>query len=144
VSDIAIEPSTPKAARRQRGWNQLVLALCCATAYGVFLVLPYYVNNLDAFPLEDVAAGYHDPKDLWPLNNTLGGIVFGVGGLMTVLFGPAVTLGALSWALVGLWRTRAADWRFRVMPLVAVAVALGTLVWLVSPFGAALTKWWLD
>lgn len=121
-----------------------MLALGCAAAYGVFLVLPYYVNNLDALSLEDVAAGYHDPKDLWPLNTTLDGIVFGVGGLMTVLFGPAVTLGALSWALVGLWRDVAAGWRFRGMSLAAVVVALGTLGWLVSPFGAALVSWWLD
>jgi hypothetical protein len=121
-----------------------VLALGCATAYGVFLVLPYYVNDLDAFPLEDVAGGYHDPKDLWPLNNTLGGVVFGFGGVMTVLFGPAVTLGALSWALVGLGRNRAAGWRFRGVSLVAVVVALGTLAWLVSPFGAALMTWRLD
>ncbi|HSE47070.1 MAG TPA: hypothetical protein VLA89_17260, partial [Gemmatimonadales bacterium] len=143
-SDTAGEPSSPRAARRERGWQQVVLALGCAAAYGVFLVLPYYVNNLDAFPLEDVAAGYHDPKDLWPLNTTLDGIVFGVGGLMTVLFGPAVTLGALSWALAELWRDRAAEWRFRGMSLVAVVVALGTLVWLVLPFGAALMKWRLD
>ena len=144
MSDIAAEPSIPGVARRQSGWRQLVLALGCTAAYGVFLVLPYYVNNLDAFPLEDVAAGYHDPKDLWPLDTTFGGIVFGAAGLMTVLLGPAVTLGALSWALVGLWRDRAADWRFRGMSLVAVVVALGTLVWLVSPFGAALMKWQLD
>lgn len=144
MRDTATEASIPKAARRQRGWQQLALALGCAAAYGVFLVLPYYVNNLDAFPLEDVAAGYHDPKDLWPLDTTLGGIVFGVGGLLAVLFGPAVTVGALSWALVGLWRDRAADGRFCGVSLVAVAVALGTLVWLVLPFGAALVKWRLD
>lgn len=131
-------------ARRRRGWRQLLLALGCAAAYGVFLVLPYYVNNLDSFPLEDVAGGYHDPKDLWPLDTALGGIVFGVGGLMAVLFGPYVTLGALSWALVGLWRDRAADWRFRGTSLVAVVVAVGTLIWLVLPFGAALVKWRLD
>lgn len=121
-----------------------MLALGCATAYGVFLVLPYYVNNLDAFPLEDVAAGYHDPKELWPINNTLGGVVFGFGGLVTVLFGPAVTLGALSWALVEIWRNRAAGWRIWGMSLIAAVIALGTLVLLVSPFGAALTKWRLD
>lgn len=121
-----------------------MLALGCATAYGLFLVLPYYLNNLDAFPLEDVAAGFHDPKELWPLNNTLGGVVFGFGGSLTVLFGPAVTLGALSWALVGAWRNRAAGWRICGMSFGAVVIALGTLVWLVSPFSAALIKWWLD
>jgi hypothetical protein len=92
-------PRNPRCPRRSgglSGWKLLVLALGCATAYGVFLVLPCDADDLDAFPREDVAAGYHDPKDLWPLNNGLGGIVFGFGGLTTVLLGPAVTLVALS------------------------------------------------
>ena len=55
-------------ARRsqRRAWFPLILVLLCTTAYGLFFVLPYYVNDLDQFPLEEVASGAHDPKDLWP------------------------------------------------------------------------------
>jgi hypothetical protein len=57
---------------------------------------------------EDVAAGYHDPKDLRPLNNSLGGIVFGFGGLTTVLLGPAKPRTTRPMSRVGLWMDRAA------------------------------------
>jgi hypothetical protein len=77
-------------------------------------VLPYYANDLDRFPLADVAIGYPDPRDLWPYDTALGG-----GPLMPRPAGPCGVLMAL-------------------------AVALGILVWLLSPFGVALMQWWLD
>ncbi|HEX6151804.1 hypothetical protein [Nocardioides sp.] len=144
MADSATRPSIAMASRRQGGWYPLVVALGCAAAYGVFLLLPYYVNHLDAFPLEEVAAGDHHPKDLWPLDTALGGIVFRLGGIVTVLVGPGVELGVLAWALLWLHRDRAAPWRLRGTSLVAAVVASSTLVWLVTPFGTALMKWWLD
>jgi hypothetical protein len=61
-------------ARRSRrlAWLPLILVLACATAYGLFFVVPYYVNDLDQFPLEDVAGGAHDPSALWPYRD--GGV----------------------------------------------------------------------
>ena len=121
------------------------ITLGCAAAYAVLFVLPYYVNDLDRFPLEEVASRYHDPKDLGPYDIALGGFVFRLGGLMTLVFGPAVALGALAWALVRLWGDRSNhDLRGRAALLMAVAGALGILIWLLSPFGAALRQWWLD
>ena len=47
----------------------LVVGALVAVTAAVFvgtIVVPYYVNNLDALPLVEVASGAHDPKDLWP------------------------------------------------------------------------------
>lgn len=70
--------------------------------------------------------------------------MFRLGGIVTVLVGPGVELGVLAWALLWLHRDRAAPWRLRGTSLVAAVVASSTLVWLVTPFGTALMKWWLD
>lgn len=43
-----------------------VLVTAAAAILAVTIVLPYYVNDLDALPLAEVAGGAHDPKDLWP------------------------------------------------------------------------------
>ncbi|MGY1607248.1 MULTISPECIES: hypothetical protein [unclassified Geodermatophilus] len=42
------------------------LAIASVAAYATLVVLPYFVNDLDRFPLAEVGGGYHDPKDLWP------------------------------------------------------------------------------
>jgi hypothetical protein len=125
------------------GWPPLVAALTCAGAYAVFLVLPYYVNDLDRLPLVEVASGRHDPQDLWP--HAQGGWVsFRVGGMVTFYLGPALALATLAWAAV---RTRqgiaAGDLRRTAPALLAAALAVGTLGWLFSPFGRALLTWFL-
>ena len=139
-----VEESTAVDAGRSRTWPVLVLAVGCAAAYAVFFVLPYYANNLQRFPLADVAVGYHDPKDLWP-RTTSWGPLFGFGGFVTLTFGPFVVLGTLGWAVAKLVAGRATHgWRGRAILLVAIAVSLATLVWLGSPFAAALMGWFLD
>ncbi len=65
-SASTVDASTLVTGRPRRVWPPVVMALGCATTYALVFVVPYYVNGLDRFPLEDVAAGYHDPKDLWP------------------------------------------------------------------------------
>ena len=110
----------------------------------MFFVLPYYVNHLDRFPLEEVAMGYHDPKDLWPRNTALGGLAT-LGGLLTMIGGPMIVLGVLTrvpYQLVA----RRRDLRVRgvVVLLLAATVAVMTMVWATSPFAEALMGWWLD
>jgi hypothetical protein len=123
----------------------LIASLLCAASYAVFLVLPYYVNDLGRYPLDEVAIGYHDPKDLWPLNSGVGSVVWGLGGMFTIVFGPLVAICASLWALIkaGLsWQRLDARHRFA---LVGTAVSgLGIIAFVVSPFGQALTRWWLD
>jgi hypothetical protein len=145
--DVSVAPALRHARWRhwwRGGWPPLLVALACAGSYALFLVLPYYVNDLDRFPLEEVAMGYHDPKDLWP--HAQGGWAsFRLAGMATFLLGPALALATLAWAVV---RTRqgiaAGDLRRTAPALVAAAVAIGTIGWLFSPFGRALMSWFLD
>jgi hypothetical protein len=147
TAPIPIEVSVAPVVRGRwwrSGWPPLLLAMACAGAYAVFFALPYYVNELDRFPLEEVAMGYHDPKDLWP--HAQGGWAsFRLAGMATFFLGPALALATLAWAVV---RTRqgimAGDLRRTGPALVAAAIALGTLAWLFSPFGRALMSWFLD
>jgi hypothetical protein len=147
AAPIPIEVSVAPVVRGRwwrSGWPPLLLAVACAGAYAVFFALPYYVNELDRFPLEEVAMGYHDPKDLWP--HAQGGWAsFRLAGMATFFLGPALALATLAWAVV---RTRqgimAGDLRRTAPALVAAAVAIGTIGWLFSPFGRALMSWFLD
>ncbi len=66
-------------------WLPLILVLVCGAAYGLFFVVPYYVNDLDQFPLQEVAGGAHDPSALWPYRD--GGVesaIWGYGGALHV------------------------------------------------------------
>jgi hypothetical protein len=139
-----IDASALEAAGPTRVWPPVVLALGCAAAYAVIFVVPYYVNVMDRFPLEDVAIGYHDPKDLWPYDTGLA-YFFGMGGLLMVRLGVVAVLTALVWSVTLLVRHRAHLGGLRRGALVlAAGVAVGTLVWRASTFGQALTRWWLD
>jgi hypothetical protein len=147
TAPIPIEVSVASAVRGRwwrSGWPPLLLALACAGAYAVFFALPYYVNDLDRFPLEEVAMGYHDPKDLWP--HAQGGWAsFRLAGMATFFLGPALALATLAWAVVRTRQGIVAGDLLRTAPaLVAAAIAVGTLAWLFSPFGRALMSWFLD
>jgi len=136
--------ATAVESGRSRTWPVLVVAVGCAAAYAIFFVLPYYANELQRYPLADVAVGYHDPKDLWP-RTTAWGPLFAFGGFVTLTFGPLVVLGTLGWAVVKLVVGHATHgWRERTVLLGATAVSLGTLVWLGTPLAGALMGWFLD
>jgi hypothetical protein len=110
----------------------------------MFFVLPYYANDLDRLPLDRVTMGYHDPKDLWPYDTAVGGLLH-LGGFLTLTLGPGVTLGALVWVLYALWRDRTRHTlRDRAVLLLAAAVSIGTMAWLATPFAGALIQWFLD
>jgi hypothetical protein len=132
-----------------RWWHVAVLAavlLGMLVLYAVGVLLPYYVNDLQRVPLEEVAGGRHDPLDLWPRNGLRGPV--SAAGLAGVAFGPAVALTAVgvgvAW-LVSVWRRptpgRAA---LSVALVVVVATAVAALVFLLSETGLALKDWRLD
>jgi hypothetical protein len=123
----------------------LTASLVCAAAYAVFVVLPYLVNGLGRYPLGEVAIGYHDPKDLWPLNTGIGSVVWGLGVMFTIVFGPLVAVCASLWALIaaGLAWQRLLTGQ-RVALIATVVCGLAVMAFVVSPFGQALTRWWLD
>jgi len=154
VSSPLDERSAPiarvrRGAARRSWWVAglpLVLVLMTGAAYGFFFVVPYYVNDLDRFSLNEVASGAHDPKDLWPYQD--GGVrsvIWGFGGLFTFMLGPFVAYVAPLWAAFVMWRDRRVL-RVREWCALVITVVCGAtlLMWLDSPFGSALMGWWLD
>ena len=136
------------AAPRSRpiAWLPLILVLVVGATYGLFLVLPYYVNDLDQFPLEEVASGAHDPKDLWPYRGRGRlSVIWAFGALFTVMLGPFILLAAPLWAALLMWRDRRAL-RVREWCALAMAILCGValITELASPFHDALVNWWLD
>jgi hypothetical protein len=136
------------AARRSRpiAWLPLILVFVVGATYGLFLVLPYYVNDLDQLPLDEVASGAHDPKDLWPYRD--GGalsVIWTFGALFAFMLGPFILLAAPLWAAVLMWRDRR-TLRVREWCALAMATLCGValIAELASPFHDALVNWWLD
>ena len=140
----ALDATAAIVTRPPRTWSVLALALAAAAGYAVFFVLPYYVNHLDRFPLDEVAMGSHDPKGLWPRTTAVGGL-FGLGGAVVLVLGPPAIFVVFGWVPVLLvLRRHELGRRGVAVLLLAVAVAAGTLAWLGSPFAGALVQWWLD
>lgn len=128
---------------RLASWPPLALVVAGALGYALFLVLPFYVNHLERYPLAEVASGAHS-DDLWPRGGVLG-VVFGLGGLGTLAFGPLGAAIGTAWSAVCLWHKRGDhDVVGKTLLVLAAAVGAGTLVWLQSPFASALITWWLD
>jgi hypothetical protein len=133
---------------RRFGALVLVAAVPLA-AYGSGVLLPYYVNDLDALPLDDVAGGAYDPKDLWPSGTWWGpwlrllGILVGSAAPSALLLtGLAATVYAVRGALFSARRRRAP---VMVAALVALAVACWWgATWFLGPTAAALSAWVMD
>lgn len=139
-----VPAATATRARTAITWLPLGVALLAALGFVVFLVWPYYANGLHHLPLDEVAGGGHDPKDLWPMREVSGtAVAFRIGGMLTVLFGPWVALGAGLFGAYAAVRHRQDRTRW-VPGALAGVVMIGVLAWLMSPIGSALVSWWLD
>ena len=128
-------------------WLPLILVMVAGTAYGLFLVVPYYVNDLDRFALSELAYGAApDASEIWPYaNGGLLSLVWVLGVMLTVGLAPFITLGAPMWAAVIMWRDRRAL-PVRESSALAMSVLLGVVLIaeLASPFHAAIIEWWLE
>lgn len=136
--------ATPTKARP--AWPALVLAVAGAAAYAVFFALPYYVNDLDRFPLDEVAYGMPDPMTQWPhADGGLVSFVFGMGALFTLACAPFGAAAGVIWGVFNLWRERQVRDVGRIATsILAVAFGVGALAWLGSPLGSALITRFLD
>jgi hypothetical protein len=134
--------------RTDRNWRLVrwltAAAVLVTLPYLVGVILPYYVNGLHHLPLEEVASGRHDPKDLWP-QGFVGGLIQ-LGGVVGLALAPLglVCIGAGSAALAlhgllsGPRRGSAA-----ALLLLGVACALG-LAWFLGDTSQALATWRMD
>ena len=69
-------------------WLALALAVTVPASYAVSMLLPYYVNDLDRFPLDEMPWGV-DAAELWPHDTAWGGAVE-LATVYAVLAGPLV------------------------------------------------------
>ena len=118
-------------------------------AYAAGVLLSYFVNDLDALPLDEVASGRHDPKDLWPSGTwwgpwvRLAGLLVGGGAPVALL---VTAVGATVYALRG---SLFSEPRRRSPAMVAALVGLAVVsawafTWFLGPTAAALATWSLD
>ena len=150
MTALGTRPADPV---RRLPWSRVaVLSLVPAVpvaAYAAGVLLPYYVNDLHELPLEEVAGGAHDPKDLWPSGTwwgpwlRLAGIlVGGVAPAALFLTGLAALVYAVRGSLTGARRHRSPA---MTACLVGLAVAC---LWAASAFlgptAGALSRWSLD
>ena len=121
----------------------LVAAVFTAVLYGLTMLLPYVVNDLDRVALDELTSGRYDPEDLWPQGPLAGLTQLGAFlAILLMLLVPWVggvwvavcVVGALlerRWALAGV--------------AVATSVVCGALALVsLTPLHSALTTWRMD
>ena len=150
IDAAPLSAATDDAARTTIEWRWIAglvaAVLVVLVLYGVGVLLPYFVNGLHRLPLEEVASGAHDPKDLWPQN--AWAVPVTLAGLAAVAFGLLVALTAIGVGtalLAALWR-RPGPGRLpkSLTLLVVVAGSVAAALFQVSETGAALQSWRLD
>ncbi len=120
-------------------------AAVCLVAYALLVVLPYHVNDLDRFPLADVAIGYHDPKDLWPTTIPYVGGWLHLGGVLSMVAAPMTLLVvALVCGFTSVQAIGQRVWNVATVHTVVAVVCAVAGAWFFSPFARALATWQLD
>ena len=148
MTALGTRPADPV---RRLPWSRVaVLALVPAlpvAAYAAGVLLPYYVNDLDELPLDELGA--HDPKDLWPGDSwwgtwlrLIGILVGGLAPAALVLTGMAAVVYAVRGSLTGGRRERSPAMAVCLVGLAAVCLWSATLF--SGPTTAALSRWVLD
>ncbi|WP_336029177.1 hypothetical protein [Geodermatophilus sp. FMUSA9-8] len=122
-----------------------VVALAGVAVYAALVVLPYFVNGLDRFPLADVAIGHHDPKDLWPATVPYVGGWLHLFGVLSMAFAPA-TLVCVAFAsgFASVWAGTRRAWSVTAAHTAVVLGCVAAAAWFVTPFAEALAGWQLD
>ena len=151
---MTAETAEPEATYRWQHWSAaracsvwLAVLLGMALVWALAVLVPYYVNDLHRLPLAEVASGAHDPKDLWPYapEVVLPFALVRLVGLYVVALAPgAAVISVLGGVLVlaAKWRTLTTGGRVLAFAVVLASLALATLT--LSPFGQALTTWYMD
>ena len=142
------QPEAPTSTQRMStpvtSWMPFAVALTAALALAVFILLPFYANGLHHLPLDEVAGGAHDPKDLWPVagGSAFAGL-FRLCGMLTLVTAPFVAVGCALYGGYAVWRHRAD--RSRWLPdALTVALGVGVLGWLATPTARAIGTWFMD
>jgi hypothetical protein len=141
--------TTEVRPRVDRDWRLVrwltAAAVLVTVPYLVGVLLPYYVNDLHHLPLDEVASGRYDPKDLWP-QGFVGGLAQLAGFFSLALTPLALTflcLGSAALGIAGLVTGELRRTAAAALVVLAVACAAG-LAWFLGDTAAALTTWRMD
>lgn len=143
MTTAEVRPETDRDWRLVRFLT--AVAVLATLPYLVGVLLPYYVNDLHHLPLEEVASGRHDPKDLWPQGPGAGHVQL-VGSLSLALTPLALTFIGVASAAVGIAGLVSGQVRrtaATALIVLTVACVLG-LAWFLGDTSAALTTWRMD
>lgn len=146
---MTVAPAAPDAtgeaapARPPRVWPLLAAGAAAAAGYALFFAVPYLVNDLGRFPLDEVAGGAHDPKGYWPAGSWFYG-GWSLGALLTLTCGPLAAAGATLGSAGMLLTRRRTDRRGRLTLVAALLLGVVALGWALSPTGSALVTWFMD
>jgi hypothetical protein len=108
--------------------------------FALGMALPYYGNDLDRLPLEDLRFGRVDPETAWPLGTVWGGLASFLALTLAHPVLAVVTVMAICAAVTAGLQRRPIALGFVVIALAGVAV----LAWVWGPTGRALMTWLLD
>ena len=139
--------------RTPRTWRSVIVLTIwlgvCVAPFVVGLVIPYYVNGLDALPLAELTSGAYDPKDLWPQGSGRGWVDLAAGLSLSLAPLGVMAVGGLS-ALAAVQEFGTLPTSQRAARPVAVAFLLvaltvaALLIWSATPTASALVTWRLD
>jgi hypothetical protein len=139
----AREPVPPTITARGPG-VLLGVVVAVVLAFGVGVVVPYFVNDLERLSLSDITSGRYDPKEMWPATAGRWAVPLRLAGAFAATAGMAGVLLAMAGALIGL----AARWRLSTAArrtCVTVVIVGGlTFAVMASAWGRALAVWILD
>ncbi|MGY1778745.1 hypothetical protein [Geodermatophilus sp. SYSU D01036] len=120
------------------------VALGAVLVHVLGVVVPYVVNGLHHLPLAEVAAGYHDPEDLWPATVPYVGGWIRLAGVLSMALAPLTLACVLVACGFGVARTLRSAPR-TALAYAAVAVAcVAVLAWSLGPTAEALAGWQMD
>lgn len=147
MGNLEALPSATEAEEAPRSsgapWFALSLVVGGAISYVVALLLPYYVNDLDRLPLNEIP-WRGEFVEMWP-HNTAYSLPFSLAGAYAMLFAPLVACGVALWMGGRMWLLRQSMTRLSYAVTIAAAVvSVGTVGWLFTPLASTLITRWLN
>lgn len=122
----------------------LTVTVLFAVAYVSGVLVPYYVNDLDAFTLAEVSGGGHDPRDMWPWTAGYAGELLHMAGVYAVLLSLPVLVPIGIAALIHRDLYSESSLRHLWPDLLTLAIIITLVALQLSPFGRALFAWTMD
>lgn len=145
VLDRHDDVAAPGPPGRLLAGSALAVVVAIVAGFVAGVVVPFFLNGLHHLPLAEVRIGAYEPTDAWPADAGPLAVLLVVAGGLAAVLGPHALL-----ALVVLLGAALAQHRQdmdavarRMMATALVLACAAGLAWL-SPYGQAMTAWFID